>query len=301
MPLTLLTPDGLERRFKQLQKYAWETHPFYIEDRDNQPTLRPPHCYATSKEEEEIGRLLRDADSITRTARELSTAQALREEEKELSRMSKMLSALDLPLNQARLPATFDESNLRAVVPHVGQQVDTGTYSSHLSSDNPLFEINDSAIRTAVLESLGVPEDQVLGVYEIPLDPAILNQEHAGPGGEGRAIRLDIPVAALGGAAARAELAFGPTVAMPMPGGSGGADSSYRARDATWGFSGGQGTVMDSSLPIVDAPLDSRPIPTDAEFAADMIRSLVQNLPAVRPSASRIEKETLPTNEHHST
>ena len=57
---------------------------------------------------------------------------------------------------------------------------------------------------------------------------------------------------------------------------------------------------MDSSLPIVDAPLDSRPIPTDAEFATDMIRSLVQNLPAVRQSASRIEKETLSTNEHQS-
>ena len=70
-----------------------------------------------------------------------------------------MLSALDMPLNRARLPATFDESNLRAVVPQVGQQVDTGMYSSHLSSDNPLFEINDSAMRAAVLESLGVPED----------------------------------------------------------------------------------------------------------------------------------------------
>ena len=64
-------------------------------------------------------------------------------------------------------------------------------------------------------------------MYEIPLDPAILNQEPAGPGGEWRAIRLDIPVAALNGAAAREELAFGQTVSMPMPGGSRGADSSY--------------------------------------------------------------------------
>ena len=68
-------------------------HPFYIEDRDNQPTLRPPHCYATTKEEEEIGRLLGDADSITRTARELFTAQALRDEKRAVEYVEDALSS----------------------------------------------------------------------------------------------------------------------------------------------------------------------------------------------------------------
>ena len=291
MPLALFTSSGLQRRFRELQKYALMTHPFYLEDNERQRTFLPPHCYATSKEEEEIRNVFGVKDSVTRSARDLSAVQPGRKEEsqkREHFELSNTFSGLDLQPGQARISTKFKSSNFKDIEPHTKSKC-----YSHLSSKSPdLEEVDDPEIKNAILESLGMPADQALG----PIRTATAMP--ASP--DGQAIPLDAPVAALADwrAAAHAELAIDPT-AMPMPEGDTSTNTSsdyrYKTMDTTLidntGHSAfGLGARMDSSLSLVNAPIDSRPISTGAEFATHMNCS---------PNASRSERKTIPTNEHH--
>ena len=291
MPLALFTSSGLQRRFRDLQKYALMTHPFYLEGDELQGTFLPPHCYATSKEEEEIRNVFGVKDSVTRNARDLSPVRPRREEEsqkRERFELSNTFSGLDLRPVQARKSTEIKSSNFKEIEPPT-----KSTCYSHLSSKSPDLEEMDPEIKNAILESLGIPADQVLGpirtVTDMPASP------------DGQTLPLDASVAALadGLAAAHAERAIDLTVAMPMPEGdtssSTSSDYRYKTMDTTLidntGHSAfGLGARVDSSSSLVNVPVDSRPISTGSEFATHMICS---------PSASRSERKTLPTNEHH--
>lgn len=257
--MAFLTHGGLERRFERLQYHAWVTHPFYIEeiDTDRQPAGKPPHCYASSREVEAIGTILRGADSMIQINRELTAAQEqLKKSEAELSGI---LSALDLRTSGAYPTGQFDPSNLRELVPH---EPGPYSYSSQLSGGVPMApysEVNDPAIISAVFESPGVSPDQALGVYEVPLGPATTAHAQL----SGRAMQLDDRFNDLSGAAANTSTDS--NTGIPTP------------NLAT-------GVHTSTSLPISDAPHDSRPIPTDEEFTADMIGKLVQRLKTPRGS-----------------
>ena len=196
---------------------------------------------------------MRDAESITQTARDPSAAQPLKKEEgylSDLSNLSKTISALDLQSVQAGLSEGFTPSNLRDIKPHAGEQAES-SYCTHLSSYTPdVEEVVDPEIRSALDESLRELDSQVLSESEIhPLSPA-----NATPTGlDAQAIPLDSSIAPLADSrtAAHEELAINPIVAMPTPGGgtstASSLDSSYRTRDVTWNNSsaGPLGPVLE--------------------------------------------------------